>query len=180
NSGAAIAARLDAGHPHSRSRALPRAGRTAIVPQVPVKIGQILIRAAAEWTQAGVQRMRSLATAHLAPINPKVDDVVAAAAERRNYRIVSIQNERRGRWQRGDHLPPERGDKLDFTVAIELIAEEVGEEDEAWLNFRDRTGHRGFIHLEYADARAGSPERIGVLNHGGGDAGEKMGPGAIV
>ena len=73
----------------------------------------------------------------------------------------------------GDRRAPALGDVLELAVAVELVAEEVAERDDARAHAHDHLGQGELVHLEQAE--------LGVVGReqGGGDARGEVGTGVV-
>ena len=103
--------------------------------------------------------------------------------QRRHRRVVGVEHGyRRGR--RGfQRAAPAGGDGVDLAVAVELVAEEVGEEEDARLEGAHGLRESGFVDLEDAEASLRvrqASQQAGVVEQGGGDAAHEVGAASIV
>ena len=71
-------------------------------------------------------------------VDAEVDDVLDLTAQVGDQRVVCVQREARLRRVMGDGVGPALGQQLELAVAVELVAEQVREHDEARLG---RVGH---------------------------------------
>ena len=75
---------------------------------------------------------------------------VAVAAEVGDQRVVGVQHEPGLAGQAGDQLRPLVGQMLELAVAVELVAEQVAEHDQARFQLRGDLGEPGLVDLEQA------------------------------
>ncbi len=114
-------------------------------------------------------------------VRPGVTRVVQAEAERgratvgkiRDDGIVGVHDQRRVDGKALGGGAPALGDELQLAVAVELVAEEVAEGEDARLQPRERLGQRGLVHLEQPEL--GSPRR----DEGRRDPGEQVRTGPV-
>jgi hypothetical protein len=84
-------------------------------------------------------------------IDAKVDRVRPIQAQGRNQWVISIQNEAGGIWQVLQTIAPGLMNEVNLTVAVELVAKDVREQDDSRVQLRGGGGERGFIYLEQAN-----------------------------
>ena len=84
-----------------------------------------------------------------ASLYAEIDDSAGKAiGERRHGWIVRIQGKRRRGWERLERIAPAFGDEIHFAVAVELVAKEVGDDDDAWPEIRHDLRKRRLVHLK--------------------------------
>ena len=84
-----------------------------------------------------------------------LDAEVARAAlppEVGDERVVGVEHERRLARVRGDDVGPALGDDLELAVAVELVAEEVGEQQRARAQLADHGAEPELVDLEEPEA----------------------------
>ena len=84
----------------------------------------------------------------------EVGHALSAAPEVGDERVVRVQDEARAPVEAGDDLCPAVGEQLELAVAVELVAEQVGEQDEARLEVLCDASEPGFVDLEQPELTA--------------------------
>jgi hypothetical protein len=98
-----------------------------------------------------------------------VDRAKPVERELGDGRVVGVEDECGARGREGEGVAPEGGDGVDFAVAVELVAEEVGEGEDARLERLCGGREGGFVDLEEAEGVGGAGE--GARGAGGGEQG---------
>src|SRR5581483_9157416 len=78
------------------------------------------------------------------------EDETATVGELGNERVVAVDGKRSVGKAR-DRRTPARGDELELTVAIELVAEQIAEAERARLQALRDLGQRALVDLEQAE-----------------------------
>ncbi len=104
---------------------------------------------------------------------PNTRAVWASWARSADHRIVAVHDQRSA-GQLPDRRAPAPGDMLELTVAVELVAEEVREQERTRLEAACHLWQRGFVDLEQAELGVAAREE------GGGDARDEVGSGRVV
>ena len=100
------------------------------------------------------RRRRAGAPAGLARVlDPEVGDAgppgeVRSRPEVGDQRVVGVQARTRSGRRAGDQLGPVVGEVLQLAVAVELVAKQVAEHDQAWLEVRRDPGQPRLVDLE--------------------------------
>ena len=87
-------------------------------------------------------------------LHPEVRHAAALTAEVGHQRIVGVEHEASAAVELGHELRPAVGEQVELAVAVELVAEQVGEEQQAGLHvLRDGRQPR-LVDLEEAELAA--------------------------
>ena len=86
---------------------------------------------------------------------------VALPAEIGDERVVRVEHERRGAGVRGDDLRPALGDDLELAVAVELVAEQVGEQQRPRPQLADHGAQPELVDLEQPEVAVELARRRG-------------------
>ena len=89
----------------------------------------------------------------------EVGHPLASAAEIRHQGVVGVEHQARPPVQLCHHLGPAVGQQLELAVAVELVAEEVGEQEQPRPQLARHLGQPGLVHLEQAQL-AGLAARV--------------------
>jgi hypothetical protein len=84
-------------------------------------------------------------------LDPEVRHSLAAAPEVGHERVVGVQHEAGPAVEAGDELGPAVGQQLELPVAVELVAEQVRQQQEARLYLVGHARQPGLVHLEQAE-----------------------------
>ena len=103
-------------------------------------------------------------------LDAEVQDPVAPGAEVCDERVVGVEDEARA-GQLVEHAGPPLGDRLELPVAVELIAEEVGEQQRARAQLRRDAIEPELVDLEQADVPVDPAAAGGVEQRAGHPAG---------
>ncbi len=106
-------------------------------------------------------------------VEPEHDRFRPISRQVGDLRVVAVHDERRA-GERGDGVPPPRGDDLELAVTVELVAEEVREQQRPRLQAPGELGKRSLVDLE--EPEVGVPH----AEEGGGDPRHEVGPGVVV
>ena len=87
-------------------------------------------------------------------LQPEVDHSRAASPEVGDQRIVGVQHEPRAGRRAGNELGPAVGDQLELAVAVELITEEVGQQQQPRPQLGGNARKPGLVDLEQAELAA--------------------------
>ena len=103
----------------------------------------------------GVEGVLELRQGLCGIVDPEVGDAgtagqVAVAAEVGDQRVVGVEREPGPAGEVRHELRPLVGEMLQLPVAIELVAEQVAEHDQARLELGRHPGQPGLVHLEQA------------------------------
>jgi hypothetical protein len=91
-------------------------------------------------------------------LHTHVQDVVPVPAEVGDERVVGVEHEAGAR-RAGDDGGPAVGDRLELPVAVELVAEQVGQEQRARLDVGDDAVEPELVDLEEAEVAVAVHER---------------------
>src|SRR6202023_3464448 len=100
------------------------------------------------------------------------------AAEIGDLRIVRVQHE--PSIGAAERLMPALGDRLELAVAVELVAEQVRQQDRAWLELLDERLEPELVDLEQSELPRDAPARASRGEQGRGDAAGHVGPRLVV
>ncbi len=117
------------------------------------------------------QRLRGVLDAEEGDARPSLQ--IAVAAEVGDERVVGVEHEAGAARARGDDLGPVVGEALELAVAVELVAEEVGEHDQARVELVGDARQPRLVDLEQALGPA-------LLEQRGRDSPRHVGAGAVV
>ena len=134
---------LDLGRGDVRGGAVGVAVGAGVVAEMADEGPLIGVGGAAAAAVLGVVGVLELGKRLARVLDPEVGDAgapakLAVAAEVGDQRVVGVEGELAGSLQRGDQLRPLVGEALQLAVAVELVAEEVAEDEQA----RARAGGR--------------------------------------
>ena len=153
-----------AGGGHGGLRSPAPAVRAAVAAQVAQVDRFVLVRMAAV---SAVLRVRGVLHGRQSlgvVLEPEVGHVLTATAEVGHERVVGVQNEPRPAVELAHHLRPAVGQQLELSVAVELIAKEIGEQEQTWMQVAGHRGQPGLVDLEQtqlAGLAAGVEQRRG-------------------
>src|SRR5262249_35369477 len=141
-------ARLDLASDHVEGWTRVSAGLAAIRPEVPDVRRVVRVGMPAAKAVLRVRGMLERRPGMRRVVDAEADDAGAVAPEVGDERVVRVQSERRCRVERGDGGAPPFGYGLELAVAVELVAEEVSQRDDAWPDAAHHLGQRGLVDLE--------------------------------
>ncbi len=147
--------------------------RAAVVAEMADIHSCVVIRRAAANAVLRVGGVLKAASSLSRIVQTEADGVTASGRQIGDDGIIGIHNERRRRRKPCSRSSPALGDDLELPVAIELVAEQVPERDDAWLRPFERLGKRSLVDLEEAELSAACSDESGR------DPGEEIGAGAI-
>ena len=85
------------------------------------------------------------------------DGSARGAFERADQRIIDVEHDSRLRIQLRERAAPAAGDRVDLTVAVELVAHQVGEQHRRRAHRRGHVVEGRLVGLEHADQPGGQP-----------------------
>ena len=109
-------------------------------------------------------------------LDAEVGHALATAAEVGHERVVGVQHEARLAVQALDQLRPAVGQQLELAVAVELVAEQVGEQEQARVELVGDGRQPGLVDLEQPQLAAPAAR----VEQRGGDAPGHVRAGAVV
>ena len=133
------------------SRPLAPAVRAAVAAQVPHVDRLVRVGVAAAAAVLGVGRVLELGQRDGVVLHAEVGDPLPVATEVGYERVVGAQHEVREPVALGCEIRPAIGDRLELSVAVELVAEEVAEDQHARLELAGDWHEPSLIHLEQAE-----------------------------
>ena len=169
---------LDPGGGDVRHRSVGAAIGAPVVPQVADESAVVDVGCPAAAAVLRVEGVLQLGQRLAGVLDPEVGDPrpaaeVTIAAEVRDQRIVGVQGELAGTLERGHELHPFVSESLQLAVAVELVAEEVAEDQQAGMQMRRDPGEPRLVELEEALVP-------GLLQESRRHAPVHVGPGAVV
>ena len=100
-------------------------------------------------------------------LDAEAEDVATVRVPERSDRgIVDVQHQRQRRIERSVRSQcalPALGDRIDFAVAIELIAKQVQEDRGARAQARQQPGPHRLVQFDNAQAASGARDRAGQI-----------------
>ena len=135
--------------------------------------GGVGVRLAAAHAVLRVGRVLERRPREAGIVDPEAERAAPSVREIGDERIVGVDDEGRGGGEARDRGAPALGDVLELAVAVELVAKEVAERDDARLHAPHHLRQRELVDLEQAEVGVGSGEQ------GGGDARGEVGAGVV-
>ncbi len=109
-------------------------------------------------------------------LHAEVGHLRAVAPEVGDQRVVGVEHEARPPVQPLDQLRPAVGEQLELAIAVELVAEQVGEQQQPRVELLGHARQPGLVDLEQPQLPAPAPG----VEQGGGHSPRHVGPGAVV
>ena len=123
--------------------------RAVVATEVTEVDGVVDVRGATPAAVLGVRRVRHALQRDAVVVDAEVQDAVAVTTEVGDERIVRVEHER-GPREPGDDRGPPVGDRLELAVAVELVAEEVGQQHRPGTQLGDDAVEPELVDLEEA------------------------------
>ena len=118
-----------------------------VVAQVPQEHVVVAVRRAAAAAVLGVRGVLQTGQRHRRILDAEVHDVGAIAPEVGDQRVVGVEDQR-GAGRLGHDARPAVGDDVQLAVAVELVAEQVGQQQRARADLRDELVEPELVDLE--------------------------------
>ena len=133
-----------------------------------------------EWAAAARTEFRVGAVAQLRLqqcwiVQPRIHDPRQSVAQRRHHRIVGVEHGGHTLGALYQRAPDVRRRRLQLTVAVELVAEQVGHDDGPGRDFLDEPRQARLIDFEQPNIRVQPAGPGGAIHHGRGDAIDQVG-----